>query len=170
MQWFHDFLNQNVQKEMESQIIKYLQMNLSLNLFRKQKLITHSPVLIISVITTARVTQWHMFSVPALFLVCFCKLDILSYQHDREMYWWWHTKYKYNIFLENKPLLSFTQKKLAVGSLANTKTTCQKPFVCVWRNLQENYFVILYRMCTHASRAYLPSHLSCSIHFFNGIY
>ena len=71
---------------MESQIIKYLQMNLSLNLFRKQKLITHSPVLIISVITTARVTQWHMFSVPALFLVCFCKLDILSYQHDREMY------------------------------------------------------------------------------------
>ena len=84
--WFHDFLNQNVQKEMESQIIKYLQMNLSLNLFRKQKLITHSPVLIISVITTARVTQWHMFSVPALFLVCFCKLDILSYQHDREMY------------------------------------------------------------------------------------
>ena len=96
-------------------------MKISLTLF--PNLVTHSFVLIISVIITARVTQWHMFSVAALFLVCFCKLDILSYQHNREMYWWWQSKY--NIFLQNKPLLSFIQKK-------RVRVTCE-----YWNNLSE---------------------------------
>ena len=78
---------------------------------------TDSSVLIISVIITAHVTVWHMFSVAALFLVCFCKLDILSYQHDREMYWWWQTKY--NIFLQNKQLLSSIQKKRVTCEYCN---------------------------------------------------